>query len=176
MNPIPKGLCQCGCGGKTRLAPQRNGRLGWVKGEPIPCLPHHRPLKLPIPKDHGYETPCWIWQQSRNAVGYGIKSSNGRLMGAHRWMWERHHGPIPPELQIDHLCKVTSCVNPEHLRLVSHATNTRHRSGVKMNLASAAAVRADYRAGEGSYRELAAKYGVSRSVIAHIVQGRTWVA
>lgn len=35
------GLCECGCGGHTRLAPQNNTKRGWKVGEPIRFLPGH---------------------------------------------------------------------------------------------------------------------------------------
>jgi hypothetical protein len=33
-------------------------------------------------------------------------------------------GPIPRPLQIDHICNVKCCVNPDHLRMVTHRFNT----------------------------------------------------
>jgi hypothetical protein len=77
---------------------------------------------------------CWIWQMSRNSGGYGLKWSpqQGRLMLAHRLYYERVHGPIPDGLQIDHLCEVRACVNPDHLEAVTpsvHNARTRKRSG-----------------------------------------------
>jgi hypothetical protein len=40
------GLCQCGCGKATRIAPQNHTARGWVKGQPVPFLPGHsiRPI------------------------------------------------------------------------------------------------------------------------------------
>jgi hypothetical protein len=32
---IPLGICQCGCGKKTRLAPRTHTARGWVKGKPL---------------------------------------------------------------------------------------------------------------------------------------------
>jgi hypothetical protein len=32
-------------------------------------------------------------------------------------------GPIPPNRQLDHLCRNPQCVNPKHLDLVSHREN-----------------------------------------------------
>jgi hypothetical protein len=32
-------------------------------------------------------------------------------------------GPIPEGLEIDHLCRVQLCVNPEHLEAVTHREN-----------------------------------------------------
>lgn len=38
---IPVGLCQCGCGGKTSIAPRNHRSRGWVKGQPVRFLPNH---------------------------------------------------------------------------------------------------------------------------------------
>jgi hypothetical protein len=40
---IEPGFCQCGCGGKTKIATtQNNARMGWIKGQPMRFLPGHR--------------------------------------------------------------------------------------------------------------------------------------
>lgn len=41
MTKIPKGLCQCGCGRPTPVAPRNRKNLGWVKGEPLSFLRGH---------------------------------------------------------------------------------------------------------------------------------------
>lgn len=69
-------------------------------------------------------TGCWIWIGSIDRYGYG------RIHGgehAHRVFYEEHVGPIPPGLQLDHLCRVTLCVNPDHLEPVTAAENQRRR-------------------------------------------------
>jgi hypothetical protein len=42
---------------------------------------------------------------------------------AHRVMWERLRGPIPPSFVLDHLCGRKACVNPDHLEPVTQAEN-----------------------------------------------------
>ena len=39
--------------------------------------------------------------------------------------YEDANGPIPDGLVIDHLCRIPSCVNPEHLEAVTPAVNNR---------------------------------------------------
>lgn len=69
---------------------------------------------------------CWEYQGALTH-GYGIisDSTTGRSMMAHRAVWEKLRSPIPPGLQIDHLCRNKPCVNPDHLEPVTPSENTR---------------------------------------------------
>ena len=49
----------------------------------------------------------------------------GKTVMAHRYAYEHEHGAIPVGLQLDHLCRVTLCVNPNHLEIVDQAENNR---------------------------------------------------
>jgi hypothetical protein len=64
-------------------------------------------------------TPCIPWTGALNRDGYG----------QHRAVYIRAVGPIPVGLEIDHLCRNRSCVNVEHMELVTHAENSRRRYG-----------------------------------------------
>lgn len=44
---------------------------------------------------------------------------------AHRWIYRRLVGPIPEGFEVDHTCKMGSCVRPEHLEAVPPAENQR---------------------------------------------------
>ena len=66
---------------------------------------------------------CWVWIGSRNTAGYGRMNYNCKHHAAHRLSWEFHVGPIPEGLVIDHLCRNTSCVNPNHLEPVTDRVN-----------------------------------------------------
>jgi hypothetical protein len=55
--------------------------------------------------------------------GYGVVLSLGKIYCAHRIAWSRVHGPIPPGLVVDHLCRNKLCVNVDHLDLVTEQTN-----------------------------------------------------
>lgn len=46
------------------------------------------------------------------------------MRGAHRVAYEIVKGPIPKGLQIDHLCRVPACINPNHLEAVTAQVNT----------------------------------------------------
>jgi hypothetical protein len=76
------------------------------------------------------ETGCWLWTGQINHAGYGRfampRSQPGqRERLAHRMTWEMAVGPVPEGLQLDHLCRRRSCVNPDHLEPVTSAENTR---------------------------------------------------
>lgn len=58
-------------------------------------------------------------------TGYGHLYVNGRHIYAHRFSYELARGQIGQGLELDHLCRNTSCVRPDHLEAVSHAENTR---------------------------------------------------
>lgn len=69
---------------------------------------------------------CWLWSGPLFNTGYGAilhAAKNGQL--AHRVVYERERGPIPTGLQIDHLCRVRCCVNPDHLEPVTQQENIR---------------------------------------------------
>jgi hypothetical protein len=69
--------------------------------------------------------PCWLWQGPRLPNGYGVASHKNRNRYTHRVSYELVVGPIPDGLQIDHLCMVRACCNPDHLEPVTAAENTR---------------------------------------------------
>lgn len=71
------------------------------------------------------DTGCWAWTHYLESNGYARLWVDGRNYGAHRFSYEYHVGPIPEGLQIDHLCRVRHCVNPDHLEPVTSAENTR---------------------------------------------------
>jgi len=74
---------------------------------------------------------CWLWTGLINSSGYGwIKINDIKKYGkhgtyklAHRISYELFKGVIPEGLEIDHLCRVRSCVNPDHLEAVTHVEN-----------------------------------------------------
>ena len=70
---------------------------------------------------------CWLWLGFITNRGYANsknRSFPGEQLG-HRLSYMYHVGPIPEGTEIDHLCRVCSCVNPAHLEAVTHAENQR---------------------------------------------------
>jgi len=78
---------------------------------------------------------CWEWMANRDKDGYGKLTSLGRYWRAHRFVWEALVGPIPEGMVIDHLCKNTSCVNPDHLEPVTAAENLHRGESIQANFA-----------------------------------------
>ena len=69
------------------------------------------------------KTGCWEWEGARSPEGYSRIGHKGKACYGHRISHEIHIGPIPKGLEIDHLCRVRHCVNPEHLEAVTHSVN-----------------------------------------------------
>ena len=100
-------------------------------------MPARKPLidslmDLSIPEPN---SGCWLWMGCLCPDGYGKVYAKRELPGeslAHRASYKLFVGPIPDGCEIDHRCNVRSCINPEHLRAISHADNVR-RSDHKKN-------------------------------------------
>lgn len=74
---------------------------------------------------------CWVWTGALNNPGgrrrdtYGRLRRMDKLIVAHRFAYEDVVGPVPEGLQLDHLCRNTTCVRPDHLEPVTHLENMR---------------------------------------------------
>ena len=73
-------------------------------------------------------TRCWLWQAAKDPKGYGrmgveVAPKVMRMATVHRVSYQLYRGPIPDGLQIDHLCRVRHCVNPDHLEVVTPYEN-----------------------------------------------------
>lgn len=66
---------------------------------------------------------CWIWQRSILKAGYGCIRVDGKTRTTHSVAYEMHRGPVPVGLELDHLCRVRACCNPDHLEPVTHKVN-----------------------------------------------------
>lgn len=67
---------------------------------------------------------CWVWQGYKNKLGYGRMNFRGKVRYTHRIIMELI-GEIKNEsLVVDHVCRNSSCCNPNHLRMVTQQTNS----------------------------------------------------
>lgn len=114
------GLC-----GKHRMRERRHGDVS--KGRPSlgELLLRHIDVD---PKG------CWLWTAKITKGGYG--SVSGKSLLAHRVSYATYKGAIPKGLVIDHLCRVKSCINPDHLEAVTQKENLRRRD-IALGMATA---------------------------------------
>ena len=91
-------------------------------------LPRRILNKIHVQENGGSSPPCWIWTGSKTTAGYGnaqIKSGSVAVGYVHRMIYEAFKGAIPEDRELDHLCRIRHCVNPDHLEAVSRAENQR---------------------------------------------------
>jgi hypothetical protein len=178
-SPIPYGYCHCGCGEQTTLSDRDKPSRGIKKGEPNHWLKaHHRKKQEYSVEDRGYITPCWVWLQSTNGIGYGrinlSKSKHWKKHRyAHRLYYEAANGPIPAGMTLDHLCRVTLCVNPAHLEVVTQAVNVRRGKAAHLIPDQVRHIRS--RAAQGErFIDIARDFNVGADQIGRIVSRQSW--
>lgn len=70
------------------------------------------------------DSGCWEWQGAKNPRGYGtFMLTHSKAISAYRFSFELVNHKIPSGLELDHLCRNPSCVNPSHLEAVNHSEN-----------------------------------------------------
>ena len=70
------------------------------------------------------ENGCWEWVGAIKSTGYGVYQHAPSSRLAHRAVYEMARGPIPPGLQLAHLCRNPGCINPDHLEAVTNRENS----------------------------------------------------
>ena len=97
--------------------------------QPLTERPHslsEKALQRFLAKVSANQDGCWMWIGTKNHRGYG-QFYLGRQVPAHRAAYGHYVGPIPDGFDVDHLCRVRSCVNPMHLEAVPHIVNIRRK-------------------------------------------------
>jgi len=136
--------------------------------------------------DIGSVDQCWPWMGYRDRWGYGKLKRGGKVIYAHRRAWAMCKGPIPGNQCVCHSCDNPACCNPAHLGLGTNDENMADRrvkgrattsyqvgqanNNAKLTVADVRTIRADPRIA----RVVAAEYGVHRTTISLIRQGKTW--
>lgn len=136
-------------------------------------------------------TGCFLWMAGEARGGYGKFSvgtgASKRTHIAHRWAWEREHGPVPTGKVVRHLvCDNRLCVNVAHLALGTHAENSadmtrkqRQARGERQHLAKLTAeqvltIRGAWNSGVASQQALADAFGIDQTGVSAIVLRKTW--
>lgn len=87
-------------------------------------------LKGPVPASCPALGACFIWTASLSH-DYGIFWDAGRTTLAHIWAWEQVHGALPTDLELHHICLNPTCVNPEHLKVLTHSEHMKLHGTLK---------------------------------------------
>ena len=70
------------------------------------------------------EKGCWLWLGWKNQDGYGIYILiHNHKVRVHRYIYELLNGKIPNGLVCDHQCNNPTCVNPNHIDIVTQKSN-----------------------------------------------------
>jgi hypothetical protein len=88
----------------------------------------------PFPSDPSLGR-CWIWIATPTQHGYGRFNIEGRRFLAHRLAFQLIKKETIEGLELDHICHRRSCVNPEHLRIATHADNA-HNAEIRRDNSS----------------------------------------
>lgn len=171
--PNPSGLCMCGCGEKTQLAPKSYTDRGWVRGQPVQYLCGHNNTKSPVQYTVNPLTQCWEWQRVKNSEGYGQLYVDGVKVYAHRYFYEQKYGLLPEGYEVDHLCRNRACANPEHMETVTHAENTQRGSCAKLTPEDILTIRAAVERG-AAQKAVASQFNIHSSHVSRIISGQYW--
>jgi hypothetical protein len=143
------------------------------------------------------DNECWMWQGAKGRNGYGalgVKTVMGRIQYAHRLMYLLHYGPYDPKAHVLHKCHNPGCCNPEHLELGTHRDNMAAKvsagrcwrgqgeanPSAKLSAVEVLRIHAQYAVLSrevgvvSAARSLAVVYGVSKTAILAVVNGKTW--
>jgi hypothetical protein len=132
---------------------------------------------------------CWPWIGAWSGGGnkqgdrHPFFMAGRRRIFAYRWVYELVNGvTLTPDMMILHSCDngghPVGCGNPSHMRIGDHKENAKDRSERQRQGLSHFVVRAIRKLLEDgrSQDEIAALYGVNRSVISGIATKRSYQA
>jgi hypothetical protein len=119
------------CGLHYRRLRRKHGTAGGGVGVSIQGWRPPQPTLLKLLGKVTIEGECWLYGGVMDGHGYGQifvgsrRLGTNRLHKAHRASYELFIGAIPKGLDLDHLCRRRSCINPLHLEPVTRSENLR---------------------------------------------------
>ena len=72
------------------------------------------------------ESGCLLYTKALDKDGYSRISLQGNKGLGSRVVYEQHYGTIPAGYEVDHICHVRRCIEPMHLRALTHRDNVIH--------------------------------------------------
>lgn len=94
---------------------------------------HYRRVAIRLIKNIQRNNECWEWTGYVDKRGYGqsfvFTRGKSHTVTAHRLSYKVFRGELPDDLVLDHLCRNTKCINPEHLDPVTIKENTNRGVG-----------------------------------------------
>lgn len=121
-------------------------------------------------------TGCWNWNKGLNVHGYAKitiwADGASKTYPGHRLYYERHKGPIPVGLELDHTCRNRRCVNPDHLEPVTGVENVRRAVSTILTVERVREMRRLY--GTLSVPQLAKRYGIAKSTVYAVLSRQRW--
>ncbi len=143
--------------------------------------------KVHIGQGKYLEDGCWNWTAGTVGKVYGYFNSAGSMHYAHRIAWTLTKGPIPKGeghhgTCVLHKCDNRLCVRPSHLFLGSQADNLRDMAEKGRAAKGSGNGQAklteeqvlEIRASSEAQRVLAARYGVSQTLVSKIRLRKFW--
>lgn len=135
---------------------------------------------------------CIEWQGAKSTFGHGRMKRQGTLVSPHRVVYESINGPLAESELVLHHCDHPGCVNPKHLFKGSYSDNMKdcaakgrlstqidpsitqgeRRSTSKLTDDGVREIRR--LAGSVRVKDLAAKFGVHRSIIQKVIKRQRW--
>jgi hypothetical protein len=169
-------IINCGMMKVQRLARNRVGPSGSKCGANMKRPTSDRFFEKVVKAENG----CHEWNGCLMPNGYGQFHMNGKTAYAHRVAYELANGA--PSDFVLHTCDNRKCVNPDHLfsgsfddNMADMVSKQRQAHGEKnwhhkLTAEQVKSIRSEV----GLQREIAARYGVSHSLIGMIRSGRIW--